>query len=185
LLDVYLEPLPARTTTVVLDSFRRNASGVVDTRRSALAAAILILGVAGSSPSRAGQSPPSDLRTALTSVRAAFLENDARQLCRRFPARTPVYVEMRPFVPGSFLGPGPLEALLARLVRERTSIEFDLPADLPNPPARSPGSVWVKARWTYRPAASDTLHVDYLHLALRFIPEDAAWQIVVMKTSSR
>jgi hypothetical protein len=48
-----------------------------------------------------------------------------------------------------------------------------------------PASVFIRVKWTHRPAASDTLQVEYLHLALRYAAEDSEWQIVEMRTSMR
>lgn len=138
------------------------------------------------SPAAARLAIVSSLPTRLTALRAAFLSNDAARLARFFPQQGPVYVSVPPLQDGGFLSPGPLKAFLDRLVRERVSVGFELPASPPAPSTdRDAASAFVKVKWTHRPAASATLQVDYLHLALRYTAEDAEWQIVEIKTSIR
>jgi hypothetical protein len=129
--------------------------------------------------------PSATLPTALTSIQAAFLSNDASRLARWFPRRGQVFVSVPPLETGTFLAPGPLKAFLDRLVRERVSVSLELPAVLPDVEERQSGSAFVKVKWTHRPPASGTLHVDYLHLALRYAVEDGEWRIVEIKTSLR
>jgi hypothetical protein len=127
---------------------------------------------------------PSTLPGALKGVQAAFLSNDATRLARVFTRRGPVYVRVPPLEAGGFLAPGPMRAFLQRLVRDRATLAFELPSQ----PARADegtSSAFVRVKWTHRPAASDTLQVDYLHLALRYAAEDAEWQIVEIRTSVR
>jgi hypothetical protein len=125
------------------------------------------------------------LPSTLTAIQAAFLANDATLLARLFPRRGPVFVSVPPIEAGTFLAPGPLKAFLDRLVRERVSVAFELPVQVPEVTDGQSASTFVKVKWTHRPAASATLQVDYLHLALRYAAEDAEWQIVEIKTSQR
>jgi hypothetical protein len=125
------------------------------------------------------------LPSTLTAIQTAFLANDATRLARLFPRRGPVFVSVPPIESGTFLAPGPLKAFLDRLVRERVSVAFELPAQMPEVTDGQAASTFVKVKWTHRPAASATLHVDYLHLALRYVTEDAEWQIVEIKTAQR
>jgi hypothetical protein len=129
--------------------------------------------------------PAATLPSALTAIQAAFLSNDASRLARWFPRRGPVFVSVPPLESGTFLAPGPLKAFLDRLVRERVSVSLELPAVLPDVEERQTGSTFVKVKWTHRPPASDTLQVDYLHLALRYAADDGEWRIVEIKTSLR
>lgn len=127
------------------------------------------------------------LPDALSGVRAAFLSNDAGRLARVFSRRAPVMVSVPPIADGC-LAPGPMRAFLDRLVRERVSLGFELPSHTPpggDGSADEPASVFIRVRWTHRPAASATLQVEYLHLALRYAAEDSQWQIVEMSTSRR
>ncbi len=127
----------------------------------------------------------SALPPALLRVQAAFLSNDAARMARLFSRRAPVLVSVPPIADGC-LAPGPLRAFLDRLVRDRVSTGFELPARLPPGwSGEEPASAFVKVKWTHRPAASDTLQVEYLHLALRYAAEDSEWQIVEMRTSMR
>lgn len=138
-----------------------------------------------SGPEVAAAGNPTTLPGALTGIRAAFLSNDPDRLARVFPRRGPVYVCLPPLESGGFLAPGPLKAFLDRLVRDRVSTGFELPVQAPSPADERTASAFVKVKWTHRPAASDTLQVDYLHLALRYVAEDAEWQIVEIRTSLR
>lgn len=126
------------------------------------------------------------LPTALDGVRSAFLSNDATRMARMFSRRAPVVISVPPIADGC-LAPGPLRAFLDRLVRDRVSLGFELPGG--RPPGQNPGdgaaSVFIRVKWTHRPAASATLQVEYLHLALRYAAEDSEWQIVEMRTSMR
>lgn len=124
------------------------------------------------------------LPEALDAIQSAFLSNDAVRLSRLFGRRGPVFVSIPPLESGTFLSPGPLKAFLDRLVRERVSVSFELPARVPEV-GGDRASTFVKVKWTHRPPASATLQVDYLHLALRYATEDAEWQIVEIKTSPR
>jgi hypothetical protein len=124
------------------------------------------------------------LPAALTGVQAAFLSNNAGRMARLFSRHAPVVVSIPPLAEGS-LAPGPMRAFLDRLVRDRISTGFELPAHLPSPSEEEAASAFVKVKWTHRPAASDTLQVEYLHLALRYAAEDSEWQIVEMRTSMR
>ncbi len=141
--------------------------------------------VTASGPEAAAAENPTTLPGALTGIRAAFLSNDPDRLARVFPRRGPVYVCVPPLESGGFLPPGPLKAFLDRLVRDRVSTGFELPVQTPSPADEHTASAFVKVKWTHRPAASDTLQVDYLHLALRYAAEDAEWQIVEIRTSLR
>lgn len=150
------------------------ASGTADDQISPASRAAARAALASSLPDR------------LTALQIAFLSNDAARLARFFPQQGPVYVSVPPLQEGGFLSPGPLKAFLDRLVRERVSVRFELPAPTPTASSdRDAASAFVKVKWTHRPAASATLQVDYLHLALRYTAEDAEWQIVEIKTSIR
>lgn len=133
----------------------------------------------------AAPAPAAPLPSTLTAIQGAFLSNDATRLARLFPRRGPVFVSVPPIEAGTFLAPGPLKAFLERLVRERVSVAFELPLQVPEVIDGQPASTFIKVKWTHRPAASATLQVDYLHLALRYAAEDAEWQIVEIKTSQR
>jgi hypothetical protein len=124
------------------------------------------------------------LPEALTGVQAAFLSNNPGRIARLFSRRAPVLVSLPPLAEG-WLAPGPMRAFLDRLVRDRMSTGFELPARLPSRSEEEAASAFVKVRWTHRAAASDTLQVEYLHLALRYAAEDSEWQIVEMRTSMR
>jgi hypothetical protein len=132
------------------------------------------------------------LPDALDGVRAAFLSNDARKMARVFSRRAPVMVSVSPIADGC-LALGPLRAFLDRLVRDRVSVGFELPGHVPpagldvltDSSRDEPRSVFVRVKWTHRAVASSTLHVEYLHLALRYAAEDSEWQIVEMTTSMR
>jgi hypothetical protein len=130
----------------------------------------------------------SALPDALAGVRTAFLSNDAARMARVFSRRAPTVVSVPPIADGC-LAPGPLRAFLDRLVRDRVSLGFELPGGRPPgatpEPASEPASVFIRVKWTHRPAASATLQVEYLHLALRYAAEDSEWQIVEMRTSMR
>jgi len=124
------------------------------------------------------------LPDALSSVRTAFLSNDPAKIARLFARRGLVVVAVPPIADGC-LAPGPLRAFLDRLVRDRVSLAFELPSHAPPGSSEEPASVFVRVKWTHRPAASATLQVEYLHLALRYAAEDSEWQIVEMRTSMR
>jgi hypothetical protein len=127
------------------------------------------------------------LPDALNGVRSAFLSNDATRMARVFPRRAPVVVSVPPIADG-FLAPGPMRAFLDRLVRDRVSLAFELPGRVPPGSSEAneeTASVFIRVKWTHRPAASATLQVEYLHLALRYAAEDSEWQIVEMRTSMR
>jgi hypothetical protein len=152
-----------------------------------------VIGAATGAAIGAGAGAPSDgdqaaawsaLPPALLGIQAAFLSNDAVRIARVFSRRAPVVVNVPPIADGC-LAPGPLRAFLDRLVRDRVSTGFELPAHLPPESVEEPASAFVKVKWTHRPAASDTLQVEYLHLALRYAAEDSEWQIVEMRTSIR
>jgi hypothetical protein len=127
---------------------------------------------------------PSTLPVALRGIQDAFLSNDATRLARVFTRRGPVYVCVPPLEAGGFLAPGPMKAFLQRLVRDRVSTGFELPSQ-PGRADEGTAAAFVRVKWTHRPAASDTLQVDYLHLALRYAAEDTEWQIVEIRTSVR
>jgi hypothetical protein len=128
----------------------------------------------------------SALPDALDGVRSAFLSNDATRMARVFSRRAPVVIAVPPIADGC-LAPGPLRAFLDRLVRDRVSLGFELPGGRPTGAnsGDGPASVFIRVKWTHRPAASATLQVEYLHLALRYAAEDSEWQIVEMRTSMR
>jgi hypothetical protein len=132
----------------------------------------------------------SALPDALSGVRAAFLSNNAARMARLFSRRAPVVVSVPPIADGC-LAPGPMRAFLDRLVRERVSLAFELPPHSPPPSgladfsSEEPAPVFIRVKWTHRPAASATLQVEYLHLALRYAAEDSEWQIVEMRTTMR
>ena len=128
----------------------------------------------------------SSLSDALAGVRTAFLSNDAARMARVFSRRAPVVISVPPIADGC-LAQGQLRAFLDRLVRERVSLGFELPGGRPPgaPAGDEPASVFVRVKWTHRPAASATLQVEYVHLALRYAAEDSEWQIVEMRTSMR
>jgi len=155
-----------------------------------LASAAVIVGwlhqpAAASGAGAARGDLPSTLPTALTGIQAAFLSNDVARLGRVFSRRGPVYVCVPPIEEGGFLAPGPLKAFLDRLVRDRVSTGFELPVRAPSAGDENGTSAFIKVKWTHRPAASATLQVDYLHLALRYAAEDSEWQIVEIRTSMR
>jgi hypothetical protein len=144
-----------------------------------------------STPSRAetdADTAWSALPDALAGVRTAFLSNDATRMARVFSRRAPVVIAVPPIADGC-LAPGPLRAFLDRLVRDRVSLGFELPGRPPGAIAGDgPASVFIRVKWSHRPAASATLQVvqvEYLHLALRYAAEDSEWQIVEMRTSMR
>jgi hypothetical protein len=138
-------------------------------------------GTAGARVRAEGQA--SGLTGPLRAIRSAILANDADRLVRCFEPNQPIFVHMTPFDRGGFLGPGPLDSFVRRLLAERVSVSFDV-ADVPDVPADS-SRVFVKAEWTYRPSGSSTLQVDHLHLVLSHAPEHAEWLIVEMKASTR
>jgi hypothetical protein len=150
-------------------------------------AVLLLVTFMGPRPSSAVPVPAAaaSLPTALLTIQSAFLSNDAARLVRLFPRRGPVFVSLPSLQVGGFLAPGPLKAFLDRLVRERVSVAFDLPAAVPDLRESQTASTFVKVKWTHRPAGSSTLHVDYLHLVLQYAIEDAEWQIVEITTSLR
>jgi hypothetical protein len=121
---------------------------------------------------------------ALNGMQAAFLSNNAARIARLFCRRAPVLVSLPPLAEG-WLAPGPMRAFLDRLVRDRISTGFELPARFPSRSEEEAASAFVRVKWTHRAAASDTLQVEYLHLALRYTAEDSEWQIVEMRTSMR
>jgi hypothetical protein len=128
----------------------------------------------------------SALPDALAGVRTAFLSNDAARMARVFSRRAPTVISVPPIADGC-LAPGPLRAFLDRLVRDRVSLAFELPGRVPSGSGAGdePASVFIRVKWTHRPAASATLQVEYLHLSLRYAAEDSEWQIVEMRTSMR
>ena len=131
----------------------------------------------------------SALPDALDGVRSAFLSNDAARMAKVFSRRAPVVISVPPVADGC-LAQGPLRAFLDRLVRDRVSLGFELPGGRPTAAnaGDGPASVFIRVKWTHRPAASATLQVvqvEYLHLSLRYAAEDSEWQIVEMKTSMR
>ena len=119
----------------------------------------------------------------MRAIRAAILARDVNGLLRRFESNQPVFVQLSPLDRGGFLGPGPLDALVRRLLADRVPVSFDVP-DVPEVP-RDGTRAFVTAVWTYRSNASSTLHSDHLHLVLSHAPEHAEWLIVEMKTSTR
>jgi hypothetical protein len=130
---------------------------------------------------RAGQ--PANLEAPLASIRSAVLASDARGLLRCFEGGRPIFIRLPPLERGGFLGPGPLDAFLRRLLAERATVAFEV-ADVPAVP-RDAGQAFVKAVWTYRTSASSTLQVDHVHLVLSRASERARWLIVELKASSR
>lgn len=119
----------------------------------------------------------------LAPVKAAFLRHDAAELARLFPDNDRVHVALPHFGVDGFLGPGPLRALLDRLVRETRIRSFAfLPSD--DPPAAAGGDrLYAKARWTYVDTATGTAREDRLYLALRQVSGDAEWRIVELKAT--
>ena len=129
---------------------------------------------------------PATLPSALTGIQAAFLSNDASRLARWFPRRGPVFVSVPPLEPGRSSRPGPLKAFLDRAgPRARLRRRWNCPRCCRTSRSGRPHSTFVKVKWTHRPPASGTLQVDYLHLALRYAPDDGEWRIVEIKTSLR
>ena len=145
------------------------------------AALLLLLHAMLATPVGAGQTP--DLARTLSSIRTAFLENDAARLMRYFPARGRVLVALPRFNAGAVFGPGPLRALVTRVMRDARSVDFEF-LD-PHVALRDPGdTVHVKARWTYRETGSDEMRADDLYLALRRDGDgDEPWRVVEIKTS--
>jgi hypothetical protein len=127
--------------------------------------------------------PPSVLAAPVDAIRSAVLARDAPGLLRCFDRRQPVFVLVSPLNRGAFLGPGPLDALITRLIDERISLSFEAP-NLPDVPADA-SRVFVTAVWTYRTSASSTLQVDHVHLVLSHTAERARWLIVEIKASNR
>jgi hypothetical protein len=125
----------------------------------------------------------STLAAPLQTIRSAILAGDAPGLLRCFEDTQPVFVRMSPLDRGAFLGPGPLDAFLRRLLAERVSVSFEVP-DVAEPSGES-SRAFVKSVWSYRTSASSTLQVDHVHLVLSRAPEHARWLIVEMKTSGR
>jgi hypothetical protein len=157
---------------------------VLSSRHLLLVMTCLFLSIGPGASGEDADAPASALPGALTGVRAAFLSNDPTRMARLFSHRAPVFVSVPPIADGC-LAPGPLRAFLDRLVRDRVSIGFDLPSHVPPGLAEEPASAFIRVKWTHRPAASATLQVEYLHLALRYAAEDSEWQIVEMRTSMR
>jgi len=176
----------------IVASFKRSTSARPDSRSRSLAAAIARLlltfvliaptGSHGTSPGH-GTAASSPLAGSVREIRAAVLSHDAGRLVRCFEAGQPVFVQVSPLGRGAFLGPGPLDALVRRLLAERVSLSFEVP-DVPDAPPAG-GRAFVTAVWTYRSSGSGTLHVDHLQLVLSHALEHAEWLIVEMKTSSR
>jgi hypothetical protein len=133
------------------------------------------------SAGRAAQ--PAALDGPIDSIRSAVLASDARGLLRCFEGGRPIFVRIPPLERGAFLGPGPLDAFVRRLLAERATVAFDV-ADLPDVPLDAT-QAFVKAVWTYRTSASSTLQIDHVHLVLSRAPERARWLIVELKASSR
>jgi hypothetical protein len=137
------------------------------------------------------------LEQRLESIRAAFLADDAARLGRQFRTDRPVYVSVTEFERGRFLGPGPLQALLDRIVAETEPVGFEFSPAAPSRPAAlsrmSAGlesadrrsvrlqHTYQKARWTYIETASNQRRVVDLYLALQRQPEDGEWRIVEIK----
>jgi hypothetical protein len=186
--------VPALIHTAQVPSFDRRASATRDSRpvrapgrlRPLLATLALLwilreAIVAGHTPGSAD--PRSALAAPVDAIRAAVLARDAPSLLRCFDRGQPVFVQMSPLDRGAFLGPGPLDAFITRLIDERTSRSFDVP-NLPDVPADA-SRVFVTAVWTYRTSASSTLQVDHVHLVLSHAAGRARWLIVEIKASSR
>jgi hypothetical protein len=130
---------------------------------------------------RAAQS--SALAAPIETIRSAVLAGDARGLLGCFEGGRPIFIRLPPLERGGFLGPGPLDAFLRRLLAERATVTFDVP-DVPDVPTGA-SQAFVKAVWTYRTGASSTLQVDHVHLVLSRASERARWLIVELKATSR
>ena len=124
---------------------------------------------------------PAGLDARLTEIRHAICGGDVPVLARQFWDGGPVYVSMPSFQRGAFLGPGPLRALLERIVRETSCKAFRFaPAD---PRAPDTGDdAYVKAKWTYVDRRSTDARTQELNLSLRRRP-DGEWRIVQIRTT--
>jgi hypothetical protein len=145
--------------------------------------ALMVFGATGSAHGGARVGQPADLEAPLASIRSAVLASDARGLLRCFEGGRPIFIRLPPLERGGFLGPGPLDAFLRRLMAERATVAFEVP-DVPAVTGGA-GQAFVKAVWTYRTSASGTLQVDHVHLVLSRASERARWLIVELKASSR
>ncbi|MBI2834791.1 MAG: hypothetical protein HYX76_10250 [Acidobacteria bacterium] len=119
----------------------------------------------------------------LAAIRVAFLKNDASLLAEQFPARDKVYLALPDFGVRSFLGPGPLRALLERLAAETSTTAFVFDATDQGRPTQASDSVWIKARWTYRDLSTGSVRLDELHFSIRRNPEDGEWRIAELRAS--
>jgi hypothetical protein len=143
-----------------------------------------------------------DLDGALDSIRRAFLGDEAAVIQQHFSADRPIYVSIPRFEKGRFLGPGPLRALLDRVVADTNTVtfEFTRPDDpplssrrdtgfasrslqMPTEPRRTSDQrhVYVKGRWTYVEAASGERRAVNLYLAMQRQPNRGDWRIVELK----
>ena len=150
-------------------------------------------------PARAGQR--SDLEGTLDSIRRAFLADDAAVIQRQFSTGRPIY-HLHPTVrKGRFLGPGPLQSLLDRLVADTETVTFEFTST--GEPAMSPrrdrnwrrvrygtgrtakirrsAPCYVKARWTYVEATSKVRRTLDLYLAIQRQSDGGDWRIVELK----
>jgi hypothetical protein len=144
----------------------------------------------------------SDLDATLDSIRRAFRSENAATIQRQFSAGRPVYIAIPRFEKGRFLGPGPLQALLDRVVADTETVTFDLastgePAltmrrngdfasrslQVPIEPPRSTGQrqVYVKARWTFVETASGLRRTLNVYLAIQRQSDHGIWRIVELK----
>jgi hypothetical protein len=169
-------------------SFHRSTSAWRDTFARVLLALTLAIAARATEPLHAATAAPgagqaSTLAAPLQAIRTAILASDAPQLRRCFETSQPVFVQVAPLDRGAFLGPGPLDVFLRRLLADRESVSFEVPAVAE--PSSESSRAFVKSVWTYRTSASSTLQVDHVHLVLSRAPEHARWLIVEMKTSSR
>jgi hypothetical protein len=146
--------------------------------------AFLVFGAEPLAAARLGRAmQPAGLDGPIGDIRSAVLSSDVRGLLRCFEGGRPIFVRIPPLERGAFLGPGPLDAFLRRLLADRATVSFDVP-DVPDVPADA-SQAFVKAVWTYRSSASSTLQIDHVHLVLSRAPERARWLIVELKATSR
>ena len=88
----------------------------------------------------------SALAAPLRTIRTAVLAGDARGFLQCFELDQPTFVSVSPLERGGFLGPGPLDAFLRRLLADRVSVSFDV-LDVPDVPGDA-SRAFVKAVWT-------------------------------------
>jgi hypothetical protein len=163
-------------------------------------AACVWVAAAISTTALAGQR--SDLDATLDSIRRAFRAEDAATLLRQFSAGRPVYISIPRFEKGRFFGPGPLHALLDRVIADTETVTFDFTSTgepaltmrrngdfasrslrVPLEPPRATGQrqVYVKARWTFVETASELRRTLNVYLAIQRQSDDGDWRIVELK----